>query len=659
MILTRPVDADYWKELGVSSHPVCPLPTEVWLREHTESELIQFLLDRDEVIKGYAEDPLNKGWEPATWRILDALCGFPWMEDTKENREWSLKVRRKLLKQDEPVRVLLLQGGNRGSKSEWASSRVMKIMLHSSGRRAWCLHQDLKMSRQYQQPLLYKYLPPSLKTEKGIKKQRTYIAYKEHTGFSDEHFTLHNSSDCSFRFYEQKLDSMQGGELDVVWGDELMPATWVKEMKARVATRNGWLILSFTPVSGYTPTVKMFIDKAQTTIETTAFVIPKDGLEPRLDLALLGEDPLKWLEDLPAGAPVPVGREFEKVPRVMRCVADHKQCVFFFHSFDNPFGNPENLYSLYANETAEGKKMRFYGVATKLAQNMFPKFNVQVHVIARGLVPKKGTNYQVVDPCSGRNWAMAWARVDEAAIGKRYFFYRNWPQQGLYVPGEGDLGPWAEPGDKHDGEMGPAQNTLGWGLERYQQEIARVEGRSDWETPSKSVSKKTPRDRDADPDLQPDPEPLRRKRPRRPDEGEDIYERIMDSRYGATPTQNREGTTTLLEECADIGLDFVPASGGQATDDDEKVQWTHLINHLLDYDDTQPISSLNSPRLFVSEDCAELIFALQNWTGIDGKKGACKDFIDLVKYLVLHNPDDWSDDAGMKRGRERDREEAA
>ena len=29
-------------------------------------------------------------------------------------------------------------------------------------------------------------------------------------------------------------------------------------------------------------------------------------------------------------------------------------------------------------------------------------------------------------------------------------------------------------------------------------------------------------------------------------EPEEIYERIMDSRYGATPNQNREGTTTLM-----------------------------------------------------------------------------------------------------------------
>lgn len=662
MILTRPVDADFWAELGVVAHPVCPLPDEAWLRAHTNDELIQYLLDRDEVIKGYQEDPLNKGWEPTTWKILDALCGFPWMEDTKENRAWSLNVRRRLIRQDAAWRVLLLQGGNRGSKSEWASSRVMKLLLSAGGRRAWCCHQDLKMSRQYQQPLLYKFLPPSLKTEKGIKKQRTYIAYKEQTGFSDEHFNLHNGSDCSFRFYEQKIESIQGGELDVIWCDELVPASWIKELLARVSTRNGWLIISFTPVSGYTPTVKMFIDKAQPTVESTAFILPKDGREPRLDLALLGEDPMKWLRaDTPgnaipsAGPPVPEGREFEKVPRIMRCAADPARGVFFFHSFDNPFGNPVKLYENYATETEDGKKMRFYGVATKLAQNMFPKFNPAVHVVPRERIPTKGTRYQVVDPCSGRNYAMAWAIVDEILSGTRISFYRNWPHQGAYVPGVGDLGPWAEPGDKHDGDMGPAQRPLGWGLERYQQEIYRVEGRSDWEQPAQTLPRGAASGagrKRGDEDLQPDPVPMVRARARRPDQGEDIYERIMDSRFGATPNQTREGTTTLLEEFAEIGLHFIPASGSSTTDDDEKVQWTHLINNLLDYDVEKPVSAHNQPRLLVSEDCDNIIFALQNWTGIDGKKGACKDFVDVVKYLVLHNPEDWSDDELMKRGKE-------
>lgn len=664
MDLTAPINLEFWKALGVTPHPVCPLPTEAELRAMTEQQLIDYLLERDEVIRGMVEDPLHKGHEPATWRILDALMGFPWVEDTEERKAWSLHVRRKLLGQDAPLRVLLLNGGNRGGKSEWAASRVMRILLSRPGRRAWCFHQDSAMSIEYQQPLLYKYLPPELRTDKGIKRNPTYIAFKQQTGFSEDRFVLPNSADCSFRNYEQDAKKIQGGELDIIWCDELVPATWVKELKARVATRGGWLLVTFTPISGYTSTVKMFLDVGRTTVESVAFTLPKDGGAALPELALAGEDPLAWLvpgegagsREQGAGQraqpPVPAGREFERVPRVMCCPADRKQGVFFFHSFDNAFGNPTELYALYKNESAAGQKMRFYGVATKQAAAML-KFNPLVHVIPDDRIPATGTDYHIVDPCSGRNWAMIWARVNRAPIGKRYYIRREWPCPGAYVPGVGDLGMWAEPGEKADGERGPAQDTLRWGHDRYKQEIMRLEGRRDWEEPVRSREQGARSREQGDPDLQPDPVRPGITRRSKPAAGEDIYERIMDSRFGAAPNQTREGTTTLLEECAAIGLDFVPASGSGT--DDEKVQWTYLINDLLSYDEKQPLSSLNQPRLYVAESCKNLIFALQNWTGLDGKHGACKDFVDLVKYLVLHDCEDWSDSPREREQRTREK----
>lgn len=690
MILERPVDLAFWAELGVEPHPVCPLPDEAWLRAHTRDELIAYLLERQEVIDGMLADPLHHGWEPPTWRILDALCGFPWVDSadlvTIEGRrvapgltpwgparEWALMVRRKLLRQDEPIKVLLLNGGNRAGKSEWAASRVMRLLLWKDGRRAWCFHQDISMSRDYQQALLYKYLPADLRTEKGIKRNPTYIAYKQQTGFSDEHFVLPNRSDCDFRTYEQNFRSIQGGELDVVWCDELVPASWVKELKARVATRGGWLLVTFTPVEGYTTTVKAFLDVARPTVESWAFVLPKDGQPARRDLALRGEDPIEWLRAEPrddgivmAGqAAVPAGRKFDKVPRVMRCVPERGETysragVFFFHSFDNPFGNPGELFGLYSGDTEAGQKMRFYGLATKAVAGKFPKFG-PAHIVKARDIPTAGTRFQIVDPCSGRNFAMAWVLVDVGPLGKRFWFYREWPCPGKYVPGVGDMGAWAEPGDKLDGERGPAQASLGWGLLRVAQEILRLEGKKDWESyqgqprPSARVPYRASGE---DPDLQPDPLMPRRGGRVAPTGFEEVYERIMDSRFGNAPTPTKEGLTTLIEQFREqVDLEFVPASGSQTTEDGQN--WIHLINDLLDYDENQPIGPLNAPQMFFSEECANLIFAMQNWTGEDGKDGACKDFVDLVKYAVLHDCDDWSDFPVERARRERRQEEAA
>lgn len=658
--------ADLWALLGVTPHPVAPLPDVAWLRTHAVGELLDYLAQREETITRMREDPFNFGHEPQIWRVMDALCGFPWIDHSvaavaaepdarrraamEADRAWCRKVRVALLGKDEPVKVLLVNGGNRGSKSEWASSRVSKLLHHKRESRAWCFHQDEAMSVEYQQPLLYKYLPNELKSEKGIRRGMTYVAYKRQTGFSEGRFVLPNGADCSFRNYEQKEEKIEGGELDIIWCDELVPASWIKTLKARIATRGGWLLVTFTPVRGYTPTVKMFIDGARLTRDCIAFMLPRDGGPVREDLALAGEDVDAWLGEpgRRAQPEVPAGRHFDRVPRVM-VGADPRTAVFFLHSFDNPFGNPRELVLLYANEPEDGKRMRFYGVAKKALSSQFRRFDARVHVIRPEQVPAGGTRYHVVDPCSGRNWFMIWAKVVNLPRGKTFFIYREWPSPGLYIPGVGDLGDWAVAGDKLDGERGPAQDKLSWGTKRYIAEIYRLEGRRDWEEKAEKGAEPFRFDEDDEPEH----EPVRR-RLRAPGEdagqGEEIYARIMDSRYGAQPNQTREGSTTLMEFMADQGMDFVPASGG-AFADDTKVHWTVLIDELLDYEEPkegEKIDPMKAPRLYVTENCKNTIFALQNWTGADGLHGACKDPIDDVKYLVLADTEDFSAERGAR-----------
>lgn len=660
--LTQPVlaageswDDTLWAVLGITDHPVAPLPGEAWLRSRPLGELLTFLQEREQVIHAMRADPFRHGYEPPSWQVLDALMGFPWADPSEaetrrepdpqrraameEQRAWCLRVRRVLLKQDEALRVLLLNGGNRGGKSEWAASRTLKILMLREGRRAWTFHQDEAMSVEYQQPLLYKYLPAELRTEKGIRRNPTYIAFKQQTGFSEGRFVLPNRSDCSCRNYSQDVEKIQGGELDLIWCDELVPASWVRELKARVATRGGWLIITFTPVKGYTATVKMFLDVAETTREAVAYVLPADGGAPLPELALAGDDAAAWLEPHRSGqVAVPEGRRFERVPRVMRIPGDRRSGVFFLHCWDNPFGNPRELYALHAGEPAEYRKMKFYGVATKAMRGQFPMFNPAVHVVPSSVVPKDGTRFMVCDPCSGRNWAMVWALVDRSPVGLRVWIYREWPCPGQYVPGVGDMGEWAVPGEKADGDRGPAQSPLGWGHERYRQEVFRLEGRERW------AEEATPINEDDfvfDKWDRPAPRSAAAVRRRRQSHGggEVIYERIMDSRYGATPRQTRGGQTTLLEECEalDFQPNFEPASG---QDIDEG---TYLINNFLTYDREQAVSSLNAPRLYVAEECRNTIFALANWTGADGQHGACKDFVDLLRYLLLHGIEDWTE----------------
>src|SRR5213079_1269284 len=112
--------------------------------------------------------------------------------------------------------------------------------------------------------------------------------------------------------------------------------------------------------------------------------------------------------------------------------------------------------------------------------------------------------------------------------------------------------------------------------------------------------------------------------------------RWMDSRYGARPTNTKEGQTTLLEQCEEIGLEFKAASGREIS------EGSALINDMLDYDTEVPLGQysprlgrLNAPRLYVSSQCQNTMYALREWTGKDGTKGACKDWIDLLRYASL------------------------
>jgi hypothetical protein len=185
-----------------------------------------------------------------------------------------------------------------------------------------------------------------------------------------------------------------------------------------------------------------------------------------------------------------------------------------------------------------------------------------------------------------------WLAVDGQG---RHYIYREWPDMERF-------GEWAtidEAGKKWDGAPGPAQPTLGYGVADYKRIIAEEE------------------------------------------DGEPIWIRYIDPRSGAAVSvaENTGGISMIdrfLEDQCDStgkitgpGMEFVPAPGLRESEGES------AINDLLAYDKTQPITPLfNEPHLFVSARCRNLIWALQNYTGNDGEKAACKDPIDCLRYLA-------------------------
>lgn len=524
-----------------SLHPVLRLPTQAQARLLGAEKTRELLLQREKLIQLEKNDPIRNGFEPPIWKLVD--------------------------EQLDQVKEVLILGGNRASKSDYAAKRVMEKLMSKPNIRAWCFQTSEQNSVEMQQSVLWKYLP--LEWRGAKKNVVTNISYTQKNGFSENNFVCPNGSQCWFRNYMQDIRTIEGGEVDVIWADELVPQNWLQTMRYRLVTRGGILIVTFTPIDGYNATVKEYLAGAKT------------------------------LQDAPAPL---LGDEKVKVPRVQQPVRKGAR-IIYFHTSDNPYGGYENL-----KKTLEGGERkiilcRAYGVPTKAIANRFPKFSDSVHVIPLSRLPKEGTSYLVVDPCGGRNWFMSWVRVDAKG---RFFIYREWPTPNGYIEGIGLPGPWAEPdGQKVDGRRGLAQQPFGFGLSRYKEEIFKLEG---WPN------------------------------------GEAIFERFMDSRYGNSPTVARESATTLIEECEEIGLTFRPTPGDNI---DEGID---LINTMLDYDTTEPISALNEPKLYVTENCENTIYALHEWTGQDGKHGACKDPIDVIRYMCLAGLDYVDDEALLCRG---------
>ena len=514
----------------------------------TEAQLLAIHAEREEQIARMAEDPWRYGWINPAWERADRAYA---------------ELRQKFPK---GVTELLILGGNRSGKSRYFARRAMQHLVEKPGAKVWCLQSTEAASIQNQQPYLWEYLPKEWKPTASGKLKKGAVAnitYSQKGGFTENSFVLPNGSQCWFKFYSMDVTSIEGAELNFCWADELVTPDWLEALRFRLLTRDGELGIGFTPIEGYTSTVKEYLDGAKTLEESDAPLLPRYRAGK--------------LEGV------------ERVPRIQQCTRE-KARVVYFHTSDNPFGNPEAMETELRGSNRERILMRAYGVPTRAKLSMFPKFRDAVHVVPHDKVPKEGTVYHFVDPGEGKAWAMLWIRFSP---DNRCWIYREWPNQLEYIEGVGYPGPWAEADGKlEDGRPGPAQKACAWfGFKEYKAVIAAAE---------------------------------------KADEIAKVEERWMDSRYGNTPTMTEEGVRTLIEQCHDrMDLDFKATSGKAIT------EGVGIINDWLAFDEEKPLGADNSPRLYISERCQNLIYALKTWTGKDGKHGATKDFIDVLRYIVL------------------------
>lgn len=578
----------------------------------------EYYSKRQLAINAEEADAYRNGFRPEIWHVADdllcdgkriVLIDYPGVLPT--DFDWALQ---RGLIELHGRRELFISGSIRSSKSHYGARKCLEVEYTREGARGWSFHESDKESIARQQPLFWRYLLPELKNEQtGSTKQGpiTAIRWSQKNGFTDSSYVLPNKSQHWFRNYEQGVEKLEGESLDVAWLDERAPVPFLKTIRFRLLDKKGLLIVTFTPINdGFTEVYTEYDQNSETVLEVEAPLLPiKKPREQRSEAG--GQKP---------GELEIVG--YKKVARIKKAGpgsdGNVKANVLYFHITDNPYFDKQSLYDQLAGAKEEIIEARAYGLASRASLNQF-NFVEAVHKIPHqrylDLVRKlngRGTRYNLVDPCSGRNWFMLWFYF---WAPKKAIIYREWPSFGgpwAYIEGVGDPGPWAVPGVRTiggkpaaDGVPGDAQRPFRFGLDRYKEEIEKAEG-----------------------------------------DAEKMFQRLIDCRYSNAAKTEREGSTTLIEQMSDIGVDFVAMTGEKKILSGEADGSIELINAALAYDEKTPVGEfsaslgrINEPNLLVTDQCPNTLNALRNWTGKDGGHGACKDPIDCLRGAYLSELD--------------------
>jgi hypothetical protein len=261
--------------------------------------------------------------------------------------------------------------------------------------------------------------------------------------------------------------------------------------------------------------------------------------------------------------------------------------IHYLWTQDNAFIPYEDVLGDLKGRTEAEILARAHGIPTKSRASKFPLFSRDVHVVKNEDMPRvKNPQLPVtwttaLDPAGSKPWCMGWGYVDAA---DRLWIADEWPD----VP---TFGEWVDPSGDEGGKPGQGQKGLGYGINDYVDAIACVE--KGIGCPQGDVA------------------------------------RVIDSRMGASETQGENGAETIITRLDDKGLVYLPASGKQIEDGEQ------LINDRLSYDPKKPVGVDNSPKLFISDRCENLIWALENYSG-SGPHEPCKDPIDWLRYMLQH-----------------------
>jgi hypothetical protein len=622
------------------AHPLIPLPTERQLQSiHARfgggaaREFNRLLHLRRTAISKAEVDPLQFAPSPKWWKLMRRVTD----------------PARKFKGFEEELKLLILLGGNRSGKTRWCARHIVAAALKAlpcpDGLNFLVCSPNIESSIAVAQAAIWHYLPPEIKALNGSRSKTGdyYVHYSLKEGFSERVLVLpRNGARFRFDTFNNDPSTFEGYEfgcrsrVDLSWWfDEDAPWPWIEMATRRGRYRPGFGAWSFTPVGGITAAIRETTGTGRVILQRRADLLPANRV--LVDGCKAGHVPL-------------LAQGTVKTTRVM-----------YVHSDLSPFGSGTESYAKSVSKIVEGKPeavilRTFYGFAKDITGLAFAKFSRRVHVVRNSDLPEVGTNYQFLDPAGvgSRSWFWIYVRVS-AGNPRRVYIWRDFPDEEGY-------GAWAVPTTRTaregssigmDGDPGPAQKDTGVGVSGYKRLMLRCEevelrlgsdGRWIHKDPqaiaicerAMRAAKQSPVDHRWSPQ-QVDQvrreltEPLRY----------EIFARYIDPRAAAAPHASEDGGRTLVdmlaeedtgrsESAAVPGLEFIAAYSGRRIDDGS----SH-VKEMLDYDETQPVVQfVNAPELYVTESAAQVIWAFENYTGLGGEKGACKDPMDATRYMA-------------------------
>lgn len=546
-------------------HPVIAVPTREQImalvaglsKEEAAAKVAEVWSRREAAIENEKIDPLRYGFEPETFK----------------------KARELLEKYDQ----VLIMGANRDGKTEFAAKWSVEGLVAKPEQLVAYFHSSEQSSIRQQQNRVHRFLPPEWR-DLGKVGADVYVKFNSMAGFGNyQSFILPQLSQGMFFNYKQDVKVMEGYEFDKVWMDELAPVEFVDALTFRVGRdRRMQVLLTFTPVNGYTPTVAKFVAGAKIIETRQAHLLPQDRV---------------LVKGCPPG----------HMPYVMECL-NGNAAVMFFHWGMNPYGAYKEVAKRLEGASIEKIKIRAYGWADKLIGAALTAYGPE-HRISRAQfkeIEKKGVaRYVVIDPAGTKNWFIKWYACTPMG---HTIVYREWPDKKRYgawamAPNKAEQVDW-RPGDAQRLEAGRGMD--GYKRLMYELEGARYdEAKETWDFSF----------------------------------AETIERRLIDPRFGGMGVPGQDEGTSIIDLMANEtksakGNITVPAMMLEEALDSHVQETLQLLQQAMEWNKADPLSPLNCPAWYVVDDLEQTHLCYEEFTGLGTQKDALKDIVDPDRYFI-------------------------